>query len=35
VELCKLQDEFPVSSDEVRSIIAEELGRPVAELFKV
>ena len=35
VELCKLQTEVPpLPSDEARSIIAEELGEPVAKLFK-
>jgi ubiquinone biosynthesis protein len=35
VELCKLQTEVPpFPSDEVRSIVAEELGEPVSKLFK-
>jgi ubiquinone biosynthesis protein len=35
VELCKLQTEVsPFPSKEVRSIIADELGKPVSKLFK-
>jgi ubiquinone biosynthesis protein len=35
VELCKLQTEvLPFPSEEARSIIAEELGEPVSNLFK-
>jgi ubiquinone biosynthesis protein len=35
VELCKLQTEvLPFSSEEARSIIAEELAKPIPEIFK-
>ena len=35
VELCKLQAQVPpFSAEEVRAIIAEELGRPISQVFK-